>query len=337
MNGTNPQVRSRKELNFTTIENEIIDNLSFQKPVDKLLYISLCRFTFGNTNAFPSIKTLSLMCCCTENTIRTALKRLEEMKLITIEYRPKEDGNHDTNIYWLEELTETFKEHIVTNPKKKHEKLQQEQKRKEEKKVIKNEGTSKFEGGQNLPQNLKGGTSNFEDYNKFFTNNIKDLVSKYVECDLHPLEFYRLTIKDSYSKTFEMSMTELIQRYDTVFINESIKRLAVKGDVQYHFAFIQSTLAKWIDKAGIRNMEQLKAHEEAFREKQKTKRSKTSSRRGVPIRTEIVPDWVGQQEKEEKHETEPIVTDEDMIKLYRSLAAIGNVDAIKKLEELNLY
>ncbi|MED1666102.1 helix-turn-helix domain-containing protein [Brevibacillus laterosporus] len=96
------EVISNKGWHYTIIENEILDDTDhFEKSVDKLVYVSLCRFAnMGDRRAHPSISRLAKMCGCSENFVRQSLKRLVSLGLIQIQER-KEGSLNATNLYYL--------------------------------------------------------------------------------------------------------------------------------------------------------------------------------------------------------------------------------------------
>lgn len=125
---TNDTIQPTFTIPFTQVHNKVIDCTKFQKPIDKLVYISLMRFAFQKGHAFPSLNKLAKMNISSENTIRSSLKRLKQLKLVTIEER-KEGKQQFSNMYYIHDLPD--------------------------------EMLSEQENKTPL-QNLKGGTSNFE-------------------------------------------------------------------------------------------------------------------------------------------------------------------------------
>lgn len=86
---------------FTQIDNRIFESEDFEKPVDKLLYMSLIKFSFGKNSVFPSLTTLQKYCCCSRPTVVEAMKRIIEMGLVKKEIRTSEKGDFMSNIYHL--------------------------------------------------------------------------------------------------------------------------------------------------------------------------------------------------------------------------------------------
>jgi DnaD/phage-associated family protein len=90
------------DIPYTQIDNRIFESEVFQRPVDKLLYMSMIKFSFGKSSVFPSLPTLQKYCCCnSKQTIIDSMNRLINMKLVVKEYRISEKGNHQSNIYHL--------------------------------------------------------------------------------------------------------------------------------------------------------------------------------------------------------------------------------------------
>lgn len=148
----NIETQGTKKKNFTQLQNEIIDSMSFKKPIDKLLYITLLRFAFGKKKASPSLTTLANACCVSKkSTVIDALQRLVAMALITIKKRTKQDGDNETNLYYIHDLTAEMKQNSVLSREAKKEKKEA---KKAAKKVVDN--SRKSEGGS--PKNGLGGS-----------------------------------------------------------------------------------------------------------------------------------------------------------------------------------
>lgn len=77
------------------------DETHLDKPAQKLVYAILCMYADNTTmKAHPSIQTLAKKACFSENTIRAALVRLEELGLLEI--RRRKDGKKNfSNEYTL--------------------------------------------------------------------------------------------------------------------------------------------------------------------------------------------------------------------------------------------
>jgi biotin operon repressor len=101
--------RTRKFAQVTkaVLEDEVI----LDKPIQKLVYTMLCMYA-DNTkkDSYPSIKTIADKCYCSENTVRSALKKLKEVGLIEIRERRWPDGSQTSNQYILLDPPNNFKE-----------------------------------------------------------------------------------------------------------------------------------------------------------------------------------------------------------------------------------
>jgi|GEM_PF-6975532 len=187
------KIQDQRKQPYTTYDNKIIDSLSFEKPTTKLLYMTICRFSHMQ-QIFPSIGTLMLLTSINSpNTLKSHLKKLQEMKLIFIEDRGrKENGEHHTHVYHLLEVPEEILENSVWEAEKVQalrEQLKEARKEKSEttkhnqhKRKDKNadvepsvEGTSKFDGGTS---NFDGGTSNFDGGTSNFDGNKERLTKQ---------------------------------------------------------------------------------------------------------------------------------------------------------------
>ena len=110
------EVQATFRQDFTIIQNYVHDCMSFQQPIDKLVYMHLLRFAFHKGSAYPTIKKLCFMCGkVSHNTVRSALKRLEEMKLIKIKRRKNADGTYKPNMYYINDLTDEMKKDVVSD------------------------------------------------------------------------------------------------------------------------------------------------------------------------------------------------------------------------------
>lgn len=182
------QVTDERKMPFTMVENGIIDSMSFEKPIDKLLYISISRFSHMK-EIYPSIGTLMLMCgISSPNTFKAALKRLKSLKILDYKDRGrKENGEHYTHQYILKEVPGEILENSVFKIEKVQEKKAEiKEARKEKAKKTKHnqhkkqdkspadqaseKGTSKFDGGSSKndggASKFDGGPSKFEQEEK---------------------------------------------------------------------------------------------------------------------------------------------------------------------------
>ena len=180
------EVQAGFNINFTMVQNEVTDSMSFAKPLDKLVYIFMVRFAFGKSSAYPSIKKLAMMASVSENPVRDSIKRLIKMGLLKVEQRNKANGENDSNLYTVYDLTSDMKDNSVSNKDVYAEALKADRERKKEKRENKklSPGTSDSEGVQNDEigtsdseggSNYEGGTSDSEDKEDVFNKTLKDL------------------------------------------------------------------------------------------------------------------------------------------------------------------
>ncbi|MBA9027588.1 helix-turn-helix domain-containing protein [Peribacillus huizhouensis] len=99
--------RKRK---FAQVTKSVLnDEVVLDKPIQKLVYTMLCMYADNTTkDSYPSIKTLAKKCYCSENTVRGALKKLQEVGVIDAETRYRSDGSQTSNIYQLVDPPSTF-------------------------------------------------------------------------------------------------------------------------------------------------------------------------------------------------------------------------------------
>lgn len=93
------------------------DTDKFDKVYDKLVYVMLCKHADFNTkDSFPSIKTLARECCCSENSVRQAIKKLTRLGLVKVDKRIRKDGSGQTsNLYTLLKIPESFPKYEVSS------------------------------------------------------------------------------------------------------------------------------------------------------------------------------------------------------------------------------
>lgn len=130
------QVETDITIPFTMVQNEVMDSMSFEKPIDKLVYIALLRFAFGKGSAFPSVPKIALMCASTLNTIRDAIKRLIKMGLVKVEARKNSNGTSSSNLYTISDLTPEMKANSVSIEELYEKAKQKFKKKKKESKAV---------------------------------------------------------------------------------------------------------------------------------------------------------------------------------------------------------
>lgn len=90
------------DMRFARVTRAVLDDeVHLDKPIQKLVYSILCMYADNRTTkSHPSVGTIAAKCRCSENSVRSALKRLEELGLIGITRR-KSGPKNDTNEYEL--------------------------------------------------------------------------------------------------------------------------------------------------------------------------------------------------------------------------------------------
>ncbi|WHY01806.1 helix-turn-helix domain-containing protein [Neobacillus sp. DY30] len=103
MNEKNYGVLDLRDKKFTQVTNVVLqDRVHLDKTADKLVYVMLCMHADNTTKkSYPSVKTLAKECSCSENTVRNALKKLKELRLIDIKERKSNESGQLSNLYVL--------------------------------------------------------------------------------------------------------------------------------------------------------------------------------------------------------------------------------------------
>lgn len=116
------EVEDQNEVNFVFLEHAVIDSLIFSDIYEKMVYIVLKRFAnFNSKEGWPSIKRLAQLAVCSENKVRSSLKKLEEKALIKVTIRKTGDQNL-SNKYTILKITEELKAMNYKNLEDKEEK-----------------------------------------------------------------------------------------------------------------------------------------------------------------------------------------------------------------------
>lgn len=91
------------------------DTKHFDKVYEKMVYVTLCKYAdYYSKTSYPSIPTIAKQCLCSENTVRAALKKLVELKLIKVQPRKRVDGTGQTsNLYTLLEIPDFFPKYDI--------------------------------------------------------------------------------------------------------------------------------------------------------------------------------------------------------------------------------
>jgi predicted transcriptional regulator len=92
-----------RENKFTQVTSVVLqDNVHPHKTADKLVYVMLCMHADNKTKkSYPSVKTLAKECCCSENTVRNALRKLKDLRLIDVRERKSNESGQLSNLYVL--------------------------------------------------------------------------------------------------------------------------------------------------------------------------------------------------------------------------------------------
>lgn len=87
---------------FSRVTKDVLNDEKYlDKPAQKLVYSILCMYADNATmKSHPSIQTLARKACCSENTVRAALAKLEKEGLLTIKRR-KNGKKNFSNEYTL--------------------------------------------------------------------------------------------------------------------------------------------------------------------------------------------------------------------------------------------
>lgn len=93
------QVTDKRKVNFTLVENELIDNKNLDVYA-KMTYIVLCRFA-RDGQCFPSYQTLADRVGCSKRKMIDTMKLLIEKGLIQKEIRKNEYDENTSNMYYI--------------------------------------------------------------------------------------------------------------------------------------------------------------------------------------------------------------------------------------------
>jgi hypothetical protein len=109
-------VVNKSNRKFVLVDYGVLhDTKHFDKVYEKLVYVMLCKYAdYYSKTSYPSIPTLARHCMCSENTVRSAIKKLVELKLISVQSRKRQDGSGQTsNLYTLLEIPDTFPKYEI--------------------------------------------------------------------------------------------------------------------------------------------------------------------------------------------------------------------------------
>ncbi|WP_227483842.1 MULTISPECIES: helix-turn-helix domain-containing protein [unclassified Clostridioides] len=94
-------LRDIRERDWFWIENILIDREDLT-IYEKMIYIVLARHSNEESFCFPSYKTISAKCGCSERQAKNVIKSLEEKGLIKKENRTRDNSNEkESNIYFI--------------------------------------------------------------------------------------------------------------------------------------------------------------------------------------------------------------------------------------------
>ncbi|WP_353958401.1 helix-turn-helix domain-containing protein [Bacillus sp. DX4.1] len=101
-------LNSRKYVNIDY--GVLHDTKVFRKVYEKIVYVILCKYAdYETKTSYPSVSRIAKECMCSENTVRTAIRKLEELRLVKVEKRVRDDGKGQTsNLYTLLPIPEEF-------------------------------------------------------------------------------------------------------------------------------------------------------------------------------------------------------------------------------------
>lgn len=108
------QVIDKRKLNFTIVENEIIDSKDFD-IYEKMTYIVLCRMA-KDGQCFPSYNTIADKVGCGRKKVIECIKKLIESKLIQKESRKNEYDENTSNMYYICGIEENYPSISETPP-----------------------------------------------------------------------------------------------------------------------------------------------------------------------------------------------------------------------------
>jgi hypothetical protein len=109
-------VVNKSNRKFVLVDYGVLhDTKHFDKVYEKLVYVMLCKYAdYYSKTSYPSIPTLAKQCMCSENTVRGAIKKLVDLKLISVQSRRRKDGTGQTsNLYTLLEIPDSFPKYEI--------------------------------------------------------------------------------------------------------------------------------------------------------------------------------------------------------------------------------
>ncbi|HDR7641354.1 TPA: helix-turn-helix domain-containing protein [Bacillus wiedmannii] len=111
MNENRDRVVSLNSRKYVNIDYGVLhDTKVFRKVYEKMVYIILCKYAdYETKTSYPSVSRIAKECMCSENTVRAAIRRLEELRLVKVEKRIRNDGKGQTsNLYTMLPIPDEF-------------------------------------------------------------------------------------------------------------------------------------------------------------------------------------------------------------------------------------
>ncbi|PGE00021.1 replication initiator protein A [Bacillus pseudomycoides] len=275
---------------------------------------------------------LSYLLAVSEPTAIKAKKELHAVELLDEEY-VKDEPNR---LYVLEpELTTdnwTYMAELDEIRKQKREKKTEQAKKRKEKKDTEETEKSQssvgdlnnFSHQENKDSAKNGDLNNFSHVTKESLEYTKVFViqtdftyfSKYVGKSIPDLlvDFYNRYFKTT--KYAKVELTKLSEEQNVLLVFEAIKR-AIDGEPDKPIAYIKATVSKW-NTANCETLEDILNYEKEHREqKKKDRKPKLPKKRSN--RTEIAPDWLGEQKEAEWNQNGSQASEEERKRLEEEL------------------
>ncbi|PEF60208.1 DNA replication protein DnaD [Bacillus cereus] len=123
------------------------------------------------------------------------------------------------------------------------------------------------------------------------------LFSKYVSIAMSPIDFFKESISSKPTKYVQIELESLTKQYGKDIVNESIKRLADLNTNKY-IATIKGIIKRW-EKQGMQSFEDIERVESMYidnKKQEQQQKKKAAKKSNNPKRTEMVPEWVGEDD-----------------------------------------
>lgn len=102
----NIKIKDGRKFNWTMVENEMIDNFERYTKNEVMAYLVIARYANGDSQCFPSYKTIAEKMRCSRSTAITVINSLVEKGVLIKEER-KKNGENTSNLYTLVGAEET--------------------------------------------------------------------------------------------------------------------------------------------------------------------------------------------------------------------------------------